>query len=954
MTSQRADNAAELPDQSLFRQLLTLHRRAGEPSTRDIARRTHGAVSHSTVNAILRGTRFPKWGHLEVIVEALEGDTAHFRELWVQARDAEDRDDTTLESGGSSRTSLVGRQRELDQIQAAISQLASGRGRALLVEGEPGIGKSALVQAATAGANADGAQVFWGTCDELSSAFPLQPLLDAFSSAGAPHATIMELVRGEAAADNRPDPIAVAAGQLLAHVHARCTAAPTILVIDDLQWADPMTVAALRRLTRWLSELPLLLVGIVRPVPRRLDLGALRRTVGPNALLRLSGLADAEVAELVERVIGGRPGPRLLGLAAEAAGNPLYVFELLDALKRSGGLTAENDRIEAVSAEAPRSLATAIRDRLGFLRDEVQHILRAASLLGSTFSAAELSLVTGLRIEALVRILDEAILAGALRDGRSGLAFRHPLIRAAIYDGIPDSARDAWHSTAARRLARHGAPPELVVRQLLQVRTESGNRLPGWVAGWLADMGSQLVSRAPQAAASLLHTVVNELSPGIGPRDELICRLADALYRTGSVQQAAMVATDALSHVTRPRLRVDLLRTLTQCQGTNGQSEQSVAKLELVLGSTEAIRADRAHLLVLDARARRMRGHLAEAEQAANDALAIADAEGDRSAKCWALAVLALIQGMRGQETHGLAQSDRALILARGDPDLVDLKLMIQINQANMLGDLDRHHEAIETARKARKHAATTGNTIRRAQAHSMLSELYFDIGQWDEALTEAAKVPTGAEQPYVECVTRSLACIIRLHRGDAEAGQNLLDAERCAARLDRGFSLLTLAQSLDRERTHAPKDALALLVDGLAKVAAELEQAIDLLPDAVRLALEAHDVPRAQEFVHQAEAIVGRSPVPHRQAVTLHCRGLLNHNPQTLASAATQYDRAGRRLLQAQALEAAGVAALDNGNTAEARTYLATASSLYAALGASRDLARMAALSVTGFGDAA
>src|SRR5271156_4507529 len=117
---------------------------------------------------------------------------------------------------------LIGRDSETALLTGLIRETARGRGGSVLIEGEPGIGKSALVRAATAEAPQGGCQVFWGAGDELSQALPLLPFLDGLRvrepSANPRRNTIVRLLRGEIAADRGTDVPAALAGQLLALV----------------------------------------------------------------------------------------------------------------------------------------------------------------------------------------------------------------------------------------------------------------------------------------------------------------------------------------------------------------------------------------------------------------------------------------------------------------------------------------------------------------------------------------------------------------------------------------------------------------------------------------------------------------------------------------------------------------------------------------------------------------
>ena len=126
--------------------------------------------------------------------------------------------------------------------------------------------------------------------------------------------------------------------------------------------------------------MPLLLVGMMRPGPQRDDLLALRRAVGDGARMQLAGLDEAAVTDLVTTLAGGQPDGGLLRLADGAAGNPLYVTELVAALARSSSLTVtEAGTAELAGDSAPGSLSAAIADRLGFVTGSVREMLRVTA-----------------------------------------------------------------------------------------------------------------------------------------------------------------------------------------------------------------------------------------------------------------------------------------------------------------------------------------------------------------------------------------------------------------------------------------------------------------------------------------------------------------------------------------------------------------------------------------------
>ena len=228
---------------------------------------------------------------------------------------------------------LSGRDSELTLLTGLVGELCKGHPAARCSSRASRVSASPRWSRWPRPRRADqGCQVFWGSGDELGQAPPLLPFLDALAvrtrSVNPAPEHDRRLLRGEVLPDRAADVPAVLAEQLLALVADECELRPVILVVDDLQWADEATVALWGRLARLAGQVPLLLAGMMRPVPQRDDLLALRRAVRDEDRIRLAPLPEAAVSGLVANLAGGRPGGKLLQLAAGAAGNPLYVTEL--------------------------------------------------------------------------------------------------------------------------------------------------------------------------------------------------------------------------------------------------------------------------------------------------------------------------------------------------------------------------------------------------------------------------------------------------------------------------------------------------------------------------------------------------------------------------------------------------------------------------------------------------
>jgi len=270
------------------------------------------------------------------------------------------------------------------------------------------------------------------------------------------------------------------------------------------------------------------------------------------------------------------------------------------------------------------------------------------------------------------------------------------------------------------------------------------------------------------------------------------------------------------------------------------------------------------------------------------------------------LLMLALETSIQGRLIDALPLYDRALAATQADPDLADLRLLVQVNQAVTFGSLDRIEEALAAAGKARDLARQVGATLRIGQAHGALSQVLFQTGRWDDALAELGILSEDLKEPAAACCELGIAAVISFHRGDALAARrHLAAAVPYADRLGhRLVGPLTLGRSLDREHDGALPEALATLTSSFEHM--DAEEVEDLLVDAVRLGIQVGDLDTAHAFAVRAIALAAGSEIPHQQAAALYCRGLLDDDASRLLAAAERYDDASRPLQRAKALEAA------------------------------------------------
>ena len=186
----------------------------------------------------------------------------------------------------------------------------------------------------------------------------------------------------------------------------------------------------------------------------------------------------------------------------------------------------------------------------------------------------------------------------------------------------------------------------------------------------------------------------------------------------------------------------------------------------------------------------------------------------------WALHVLTIVATVQGKMTDALPLFDRALAVTQTDPELTDLRLLLQINKAVALGNLDQYEEALTVAGQARHLADRVGSVIRLTQAHDTLGQLFFETGRWDDALAEVEIVHADLKDPAAACGELGIAAVISFHRSEIDVARRLVaaavpHAQRIGNRL---LGPLALARSLDCEHAGALPEALAALTDGVRR----------------------------------------------------------------------------------------------------------------------------------------
>jgi DNA-binding CsgD family transcriptional regulator len=836
---------------------------------------------------------------------------------------------------------FVGRAAELAQVRGLVSVLAGGVGGVLLVTGEQGIGKSALLREGLAGAVAAGCRMGWGVGDELTMGLPLRVMAECLGTEGRLAVAGPGPVPGWEVLG--ADPVAAAAERLLVVADQLCARSPVVLVAEDLQWADEASLLVWRRLARAVQQLPLLVVGTLRPGSGREDLAQLAREVtATGRAVQLGPLPRAEVAELAAGLLEGRPGRRLAGVLDQAGGNPLYVAELAAAVMRDGRVAVSGELAELAgkprAVPVPGSLVAAIGDRLAGLPAVAIGVLRWAAVLGSEFSAADVGLVTGRPPEELAELLGAAVAAGVLADAGSRLAFRHGLIRQVLYEGIPASVREALHAQAARALAVAGTPAGAVAAQL----NAAPEVAEEWAWDWLATHAGVLAYQAPQVAAQLLRRALPQLAEADPRREGLEVALVRVASLLAQKEEAERVALPLLARTASPDLAAETAWMLVDTLRRTGRTGEAAAVVEQALARPGTSQAWHARLRSAQALTQLMLSQWEQGAQTARQALAEAEQAGDRLASGYALHALSQVElSQRG--AHGLDYINEALAVIGDDAQATDLRLVLLANRESRLEDTDRMAEADVTIREALALAERVG-TPRLPLICTAAGDYYFEVGQWDEALTVLETVDGRSDDETIPILLHGQIALIAAHRDQWHLADEHLTAVHdlridTASRRMLAYCLLR-ARALAAERAGGPAGAVAVLAPYLdLGVAQDMQERYLLLPSLARAAVASGDTQTAAAAARAAAQEADDDPLPVKSAAAHWCSGLAESDPGPVAAAAAYYQAAGRPLNQGQALEDTAALLAARGEHDAAHQAFARAARRYVRLGAEWDL---------------
>jgi DNA-binding CsgD family transcriptional regulator len=478
-------------------------------------------------------------------------------------------------------------------LAGALAGAPSGGGRALLIEGPAGIGKTALVGELEARAGAAGQRVLKARGSEMERGFgfgvvrqlfgPVLRTLDAPSRAElfAGPAAISAAIFGMAEGGE----IEVGAAEaslygLFWFLAALAESERLVLAIDDAHWSDTASLRFFQYLGRRLDGLPVLLVLAARPNEPGVEAEMLRglTTELEVPTIRPSLLSEAGTATIVRDRLGGEVGAEVATACHQATGgNPLLIHELLAELDSAGGEGAPISA-EKIATMGPERIAAEVIERASRLDPRGPEVVRAVAVLGDGADQQAVAALAEADPTLVASILD-GLAAASILVHDSGHGFVHPLLRGAVYEGIPAARRAALHARAAELLAGRDAEVEKVAAHLLLCEPGSTGIDAFEVLDGAAEKAAE--RGAADSAVTYLRRAIPEVHDGPA-RAELLRRLGSAevaLRDPASIEHLQQAAE--LTEV--PRDALDISLQLVDVLSIAGQWEATVQVVDAAL-----------------------------------------------------------------------------------------------------------------------------------------------------------------------------------------------------------------------------------------------------------------------------------------------------------------------------------------------------------------------------------
>jgi class 3 adenylate cyclase/tetratricopeptide (TPR) repeat protein len=645
------------------------------------------------------------------------------------------------------RDKLLERSDAIETLADSLARVVrTARGRLALVSGEAGVGKTALLRRFCEDQN-QSTRILWGTCDPLFTPRPLGPLLDVAETCGGELGDVIE-------EGSKPQAVAAA---LIRELGSR---EQTILVLEDLHWADEATLDVIALLGRRVDAIPALVVltyrddELDRRHPLRILLGALAtaRSVGR---LDISPLSRAALVQLAESH-GVDPDE----LFRKTAGNPFFVTEAL----------------AAVEAEIPHTVREAVLARAARLSSGATTLLEAVAIAPPQVELWLLEAIAAEHVDAL----DECLASGMLRDTSDGVGFRHELARIAVEESLPSNRRLALHRRALAALAdpARGTPD---VERLAHHADAAGDG-PA-VLRYAPAAAERAVALGAHREAAAQYGRALKFADSLPRRElaELLKKRSYECYLTDQADEALDALRRAIAcfrDLGDARGEGDSLRRLANILWCPGRPAEAGETIQQALAVLEPLEPG-PELAMAYATMASLRKDMFDTDGAhrwGTRALELADQIDEPEARAHALNTIGTTELLAGNPA-GRAKLEHSLELSREltVPDNVGRAFVhfLQVGAYRRAYELaDRYFEP------GLAYLGERGLDLWRSYLFAFRAKIMLDRGHWDEAAEFATLV---FQKRVISTFPRIVALVVlglvRARRGDPDASSPLDDA---------------------------------------------------------------------------------------------------------------------------------------------------------------------------------
>lgn len=704
---------------------------------------------------------------------------------------------------GATGRGTVGRADELAALQLLVSSLAAGAGGAVALEGEAGIGKTHLVREVVGMARSAGVHIIEVAADEVvrRAGFLPHRLIEDGRIRVAERDRLRELLH-RSSNDGDPGDLSFAIVETSVDALESLTkSGAALLVVEDAHWADDLSLSVVRSLVRRSRSARFGVMVSLRPAPRSPLMDRMIESLADSGgrILRIFALDEVDVHALSASITGAAPGLQLRARLQGTGGNPLFVSELLRSFDEEGLLRIEAGIAEVPPLAIPSGLSETLVRRLSWLATETRDLLRIASLLGTSFTLADLATVTGNSVIDVAAWLREASTAGLIAGDGARLTFRHDLIRDAVYDNMLPAERRDLHRAAAQSLAIAGAPTQQIARQFARGAVHGDLE----AVEWLVRAADETVSIAPSAALALYDEALEFAPDTWSDRATIHARMIEPLAWCGQFARAEQMAFAVLDAAPTAEVQYAALRGLSAVYGNRGDIPSAIATIHRVVAIPGAPVEESIRLSGMAAQLQVMTGVLSPEAGLAIGAETLAHGieVGDATTQCLAHQVLGSIHLVTGHGAEAHEHLRQAMAL-HGSGKVTAASYLIPDHFSAIglveMGDLDG---AIAAASAARVRYEHRGALSQLPMAYVVTGFAHFEAGRFDEAVAElqaGSAVVEDTGNLNFALYSESTLARIALRRGDVDAAAVLLGT--AMDRLTSGGSLFGADWLLDAQ----------------------------------------------------------------------------------------------------------------------------------------------------------